>query len=316
MKFAHKFLAVISFILVLTLGVNIFSLKFFSTLYFDDYLENIQEENPDIDFDVLSAFLSNETLDDQTIREYVTILNDLSSLSRSLESFSENPKIIDPPLLESLQRIGVAPNTIERYLSINAVSSFVDNLTSLGVLTGDSAESIFVRRILQSMLAVNVIFFAVIVSLSYVWVRWSFHPIRFVIQNLADITKNQRYARIEYAGHDEFRALVDAINELNQSLSRQEKIRSEFLADLSHEIKTPASAVKCALEGIEDGVIAPDRENLSRLREDIDRLVETTLSIMEYERLENEGANSVRPTIIDARTLARRTAEGYRMALE
>jgi signal transduction histidine kinase len=42
--------------------------------------------------------------------------------------------------------------------------------------------------------------------------------------------------------------LVDMINNLNKSLSIQEKIRTSFLSDLSHEIKTPITAVKCYLE--------------------------------------------------------------------
>ncbi|HBY74420.1 TPA: hypothetical protein DEG21_00585 [Patescibacteria group bacterium] len=38
------------------------------------------------------------------------------------------------------------------------------------------------------------------------------------------------------------------MNNLNKSLSLQEKIRSDFLSDLSHEIKTPITAVKCYIE--------------------------------------------------------------------
>ena len=41
---------------------------------------------------------------------------------------------------------------------------------------------------------------------------------------------------------------ADAVNALSRDLARQEKIRSDFLSDFSHEIKTPITALKAFLE--------------------------------------------------------------------
>ncbi|HRI35658.1 MAG TPA: HAMP domain-containing sensor histidine kinase [bacterium] len=315
MKFAHKFLIFLFLALTLVVGVNIAALQFFTTRYFADYLESVQQRNPEINFEVISSLLNNKTLDDATIREYVMVMNDLSALSQSLEEFSVNPTITDPPLLESLRRIGVSSDTIERYVSLTAVSDFVDSLSTFSVLRGDTPESVFVLRILQSILLVNIALFVLIIAIAYIWVRVSFLPIRSIIQNLANISKKKQYGSIDYTRNDEFHALVSAINDLNRSLSYQEKIRSEFLSDLSHEIKTPISAIKCSLEGIEDGIIAPDSETIAHLREDIDRLVSITNSIMEYEKLENSPDTAIRPSNIDAAGIARRIATEYEPGL-
>jgi signal transduction histidine kinase len=316
MKFAHKFLVFLLLALTLVVATNVAALQFFTTRYFADYLASVQQKNPEINFEVISSLLNNKTLDDATIREYVMVLNDLTALSKSLEDFSVNPTITDPPLLESLRRIGVSPDTIERYVSLTAVSDFVDNLSTTAVFRGDTPESVFVLRILRSVLFVNLVLFVLIIAAAYVWIRWSFLPIRSVIQNLANITKKKQYGSIDYSRNDEFHALVSAINDLNKSLSHQEKIRSEFLSDLSHEIKTPISAIKCSLEGMEDGVIATDHDTIAHLSEDIDRLVAITNSIMEYEKLENAPDTAVRPSNIDAYVIARKIATEYESGLK
>lgn len=91
MKFSHKFLIYIFLVLTMTIGVNIISLKYFATEYFSEYLLNIKQEVPDINFDLIEAFTKTKNLDDATIEEYRKILSDLSGISTSLERFSDNP---------------------------------------------------------------------------------------------------------------------------------------------------------------------------------------------------------------------------------
>lgn len=82
--------------------------------------------------------------------------------------------------------------------------------------------------------------------------------------------------------------MVTIINSLNQKLALQEKIRSEFLADLSHEIKTPITAIQCFIEGVQDKVIEMNEKNLDFLGSEIDRLTKITTELLEYNRLEND----------------------------
>ena len=70
MKFSLKFLIYIFLFLIMTIGVNIVSLKYFATEYFEEYLTSIKQEVPDINFDLISAFTKTKSLDDATIEEY------------------------------------------------------------------------------------------------------------------------------------------------------------------------------------------------------------------------------------------------------
>lgn len=116
------------------------------------------------------------------------------------------------------------------------------------------------------------------------WVRSIFTPIQNVTDNIRKIAENGEYTSLSYRKRDEFFPLISAINNLHKSLSIQERIRSNFLADLSHEIRTPITAVKCYLEAIEDGVMKLDTKTIHLFKNELDRLTSTTEEILEFER--------------------------------
>jgi signal transduction histidine kinase len=53
---------------------------------------------------------------------------------------------------------------------------------------------------------------------------------------------------LDYERNDEFRPLVDSLNNLRIRLDHQEMIRQQFLADMSHELRTPMTAIRVYLE--------------------------------------------------------------------
>ena len=62
---------------------------------------------------------------------------------------------------------------------------------------------------------------------------------------------------------DEVSALAEAFNSMANSLEKVESQRSEFIANVSHELKTPMTTIAGFAEGILDGTIPPERERES-----------------------------------------------------
>jgi signal transduction histidine kinase len=93
------------------------------------------------------------------------------------------------------------------------------------------------------------------------------------------------------------KALAGAYNRLLATLRRQESKRQEAAASIAHELRTPISGVVSRLEGMEDGILPLDVDNvravlheaerLRRLVEDVDRLhdAEQPLRPLRHERL-------------------------------
>ena len=95
---------------------------------------------------------------------------------------------------------------------------------------------------------------------------------RFVLRHIIPPLKELQYAseriqegdlgvRIGHGRQDEFRPVVDAFNimavKLQDSLKereRQEENRKELIASISHDIRTPLTAIKAYVEGLKDNV--------------------------------------------------------------
>ncbi|MBO5340734.1 MAG: HAMP domain-containing histidine kinase [Oscillospiraceae bacterium] len=59
---------------------------------------------------------------------------------------------------------------------------------------------------------------------------------------------------------DEVGALAEAFNNMANSLEKSENQRNEFIANVSHELKTPMTTIAGFADGILDGTIPPERE--------------------------------------------------------
>ena len=62
---------------------------------------------------------------------------------------------------------------------------------------------------------------------------------------------------------DEISELAEAFNSMANSLEKVESHRAEFIANVSHELKTPMTTIAGFAEGILDGTIPPEREKES-----------------------------------------------------
>jgi signal transduction histidine kinase len=83
---------------------------------------------------------------------------------------------------------------------------------------------------------------------------------------------------------DEIGQLTQAFNAMADSLESSEMLRREFIANLSHELKTPMTVITGFAEGIIDGTIPPDNEKrylgvISSETKRLSRLVKSMLDI-------------------------------------
>ncbi len=287
MKLAYRIPAITFLLLLATAIVNVVAFQYFSQRYFSTYIGELSgtgDTSPDPAR--IQALLQIGKLNQKDQKEYLAIFSELANLSESIENISKNPEL---------------------YMSTRSASG--DSMfsipvfdTSRGVLPGmnfralgeDTPEGRFVTNILKGIVATNVLWLFIVISAYLLWVRAIFRPIRTITENIQNIIDRKRYSSIRYTGKDEFTPLISTINSLHKTLSIQEKIRSDFLSDLSHEIRTPITAVKCYLEGIQDGVIKLDTKTAELLQSELERLAEITGRIMNFESLTHDVFDRVK----------------------
>ncbi len=96
--------------------------------------------------------------------------------------------------------------------------------------------------------------------------------------------------RIPVTSDDEIGELAVSFNQMTNSLSRLESMRKSFVADVSHELKTPMTTIGGFIDGIIDGTIEPEKEKyyLKLVSEEINRLSRMVQTMLNASRLESD----------------------------
>jgi histidine kinase len=85
---------------------------------------------------------------------------------------------------------------------------------------------------------------------------------------------------------DELDQLAVTFNQMAAELERTETMRRQLIGDVSHELRTPLSTIKGSLEGLMDGIIPPEPENLLQIHRETERLERLVADLLELSRVE------------------------------
>ncbi|MDA8229655.1 MAG: ATP-binding protein [Desulfitobacterium hafniense] len=131
----------------------------------------------------------------------------------------------------------------------------------------------FMREILKSLLLAGSISLVIAIVLSF-WISQRLsRPLRRLTLAVERIGAGNLDERVAISGTDEVANLLDAFNSMAKNLKKQEHFRKQFTADIAHELRTPLTSIKSYIEAFIDGVLPANKDNLTILNEEIDRLV-------------------------------------------
>ncbi len=265
-------------------------------MYFSKYVEDVRKQNTGDETAIINAFIDSKDLDPAVVDEYRQTLKDLGELTKNLENFSQSQRL---ELLMADSNNITEDQTYRQAVFVSGLETFFKNLVSIAFTTENTPERVFFVKILTLLLIINSILISVILLITFIWTRIIFQPVVSLSQRLKKLTVERDYSKILYLRKDEFFPLIQAVNTLSENLSDQEKIRADFVSDFSHEIKTPITALKIFLEGVEDGIVALDEKGMNIVHSELDRLLVITDSIMQYEKIEALKERNVARTTFD-----------------
>lgn len=100
---------------------------------------------------------------------------------------------------------------------------------------------------------------------------------------------------------DEIGALTAAFNTMAESLEKSEERRSEFIANVSHELKTPMTTISGFADGILDGTIPPERERqyLETISSETKRLNRMVRGMLELSKIQADDPLALRHKSFD-----------------
>lgn len=117
-------------------------------------------------------------------------------------------------------------------------------------------------------------------------------PLRLMSDAARAMTKGDFSRRIPVTSDDEIGQLAVSFNQMTNSLARLEEVRKSFIANVSHELKTPMTTIGGFIDGIIDGTIPADRQQyyLGIVHDEIKRLSRMVESMLSVSRLESKEA--------------------------
>lgn len=141
---------------------------------------------------------------------------------------------------------------------------------------------------------------------------WVFVALYFVTKDVADplndmqkITRHfakgdfEHKAKENYKNRD-FNEFAKALNKMGYELKINEEARKSFVANVSHELKTPMTSIGGFIDGIMDGTIPPEQEKkyLGLVSNEVKRLSRMVVSMLNLSKIE-AGEIELSPAIYD-----------------
>ena len=136
----------------------------------------------------------------------------------------------------------------------------------------EELDRVFLQRI-QGSFVWSVILVLIIATL-FTWMlnRWLLKPLLKLRATTQQIGGGDLGRQIELKQKDELGELANDLNRLSQTLDENRKARRKWVADISHELRTPVAILKGELEAIEDGIRTFDNNSLESLIQEVARL--------------------------------------------
>lgn len=149
-------------------------------------------------------------------------------------------------------------------------------------LAGIEMEESFLQQSRQSLLLAGIAAGVVAILLSFFLIRQLTGPLRKLDTAARRIAAGTFDHRVDIVSSDEIGRLAESFNEMASSLASSEEVKKRLIADISHELRTPITAVRTTLEGLRDGLIQPTQETLTALH---DKVLLTTRLVQDLHQL-------------------------------
>ena len=158
-------------------------------------------------------------------------------------------------------------------------------MTIASTATEDKLVGISRRAVINSSVWVLL---AAVIAVYFITER-IIHPLRTMTGAAKKFAKGDFSARVQVYGKDEVAELATAFNNMAESLDSLEKMRNSFLANISHDLRTPMTTISGFIDGITSGAIPPEKHEyyLGVISAEVHRLSRLVSQILDVSRLES-----------------------------
>ena len=219
---------------------------------------------------------------------------------------------IDPAYLQQVMREGCATGSglveglydDKRY--VVSMPILLTDQTCVGIVTVSVPMARAfgaLHKISDVYLSVSLLVVLISVVIMTVFTRRQSVPLRELAKASREFGHGKLDARVQVAptAAEEIRELALSFNNMASSLQKSEYQRQEFIANVSHELKTPMTTIAGLVDGVLDGTIPPEKQDhyLQIVSDETKRLSRLVRSMLEISRLQDQGICDEKKTRFD-----------------
>ncbi|MBP1736626.1 MAG: sensor histidine kinase [Oscillospiraceae bacterium] len=191
---------------------------------------------------------------------------------------------------QNLYVVGL-PLTLE-YSTMNANGTITQSITFGFVYA--SADLSSITELWRSIATMFFIIAGIVITVAFILTSVTTARQIRPLKEMAEAVKRFGHGEFEVRVNpgrrmDEIGELAEAFNTMADSLAKSEAKRSEFIANVSHELKTPMTTIAGFADGILDGTIPPSQQStyLQTISSETRRLSRLVRNMLDLSRLQS-----------------------------
>lgn len=189
------------------------------------------------------------------------------------------------------------------------------NLTIRGYLAiHTSLNDIYYQRerILADVYILFLIIYALFFLLLLLFSLSVYRPLQRIIKGAQEYAGGNLAHQIPVKSHDEMGYLASTLNFMSDELNQSGEYQRKFIANVSHDFRSPLTSIKGYVEAIQDGTIPPEMQGkyLDIVIFETERLNKLTQSMLTLNRLDGKG-QLLEITSFDINAIIKNTAASF-----
>ena len=211
---------------------------------------------------------------------------------------------------EEIRVTGLFPELGDQIVTIGVPWWYGDDVVVGAVLLHIPMKSlkISVMAVARQILPEALLSLLVGAVLAFFLARSQTRPLREIQSAVQEFTKGDLTRRVTLNCGGELEELGDAINRMAAELNRMEDSRRSFVANVSHELRSPLTSMRGYVQAMLDGTIPPEdsQKYLGVVMDETTRLTDLVRDLLDLSRLES-GKFPLNVAPFDLNELIRRT---------
>ena len=195
-------------------------------------------------------------------------------------------KLLDKPYYSNSDLGGILPGK----RAVRGIPLKIGELTVGAVFVCSTDETIneLISSAIKAIITICIwVLFATLVAVYFISER-ILSPLKEMSTAAKSFASGRLDVRVPVSGRDEISELAVAFNDMAASMSELETMRSSFLSNVSHDLRTPMTTISGFIDGIIDGTIPKDKHEyyLRMIGDEVRRLSRLVSALLDVSRIQ------------------------------